>query len=165
VLEAARRDPTQLFIGVDPVAEAMAASANRAHREGLTNALFVIASVEAMPDELNGVADRVTVLFPWASLLHGVVRPEAAVLRALARIARPGATLEVVINRSALPCDEQGLAERYRAAGIIVGRMQWMSQSAYRTTWGRRVTHGSNALHVVATFGQSRASPLPQCQR
>ena len=64
MLDAARRAPEQLFIAIDPVAEAMAASANRACREHLDNVLFVVAAVEALPSELDGVADRITVLFP-----------------------------------------------------------------------------------------------------
>jgi len=130
----------------------MAASANRARREKLTNALFVVASIEAMPAELDGVAEHITVLFPWASLLDGVTRPNAETLAALARIARPDATLEVLINRSALRCDVDGLAQRYRAARIDVQRVEWVAQSRYRTTWGRRVTHRSDALHLRARF-------------
>jgi len=131
----------------------MAASANRARREKLTNALFVVASIEAMPVELDGIADRITVLFPWGSLLECISRPEPSTLAALARIARGDATLDVVINRSAASLDVDGLAQRYRATGIAVERLEWVAQSPYRTTWGARVTYRSDALHVAARFG------------
>ena len=140
----------------------MAQAANRAQREGLHNALFVVASVESLPTELDGIADRVTVLFPWASLLDGVARPDPVTLAALARVAQPAATLKVLINRSALRCDVDGLDVRYGAAGIDVERLEWVSHSPYRTTWAKRVTHRSGALHLHATFGGTRPRPLPR---
>lgn len=152
MLDAARREPNGLFIGVDPVAAAMAASSNRARREGLTNALFVVASIESMPVELTGVADRVTVLFPWGSLLLGVTQPDPRALATLACLARSRARLDVAINRSALPFGAEHLAERYRPAGIVVKRLDWVVQPPFRTTWGQRVMHGSDALHLYARF-------------
>ena len=136
----------------------MAASANSAHREGLNNALFVVASVAAMPVELDGVAAQVSVLFPWGSLLEGVSRPEPRALAALGRVARDRASLDVVINRSALRFGVDGLAERYRRVGIAVDRLDWISASPYRTTWGKRVTFRSDALHIAARLGESSST-------
>jgi ubiquinone/menaquinone biosynthesis C-methylase UbiE len=153
VLDAARRDPSRLFVAIDPVAESMAASANRARREHLDNALFVVAAVESLPCELVGVADRITVLFPWGSLLAGVAKPVPNVLAALARIARPDATLEVLINRSAEPDDITDLADRYRRSGFEVDRLERLSEPPYATTWGKRVTHRSEVLRLTARIG------------
>jgi hypothetical protein len=126
----------------------MAPAANRARRERIDNALFVVASIEALPAELDGAADRVTVLFPWGSLLEAVTRPDVS---ALARIARLGATLDVVVNRSALPIGTEQLAARYRTA---VRQLDWVAHSPFHTTWGRRVMHGRDALHLRARFSR-----------
>jgi len=153
VLDAARRDPLNLFIAVDPVAEAMAASANRARRERLDNVLFVVAAVEALPPELDGVADRVTVLFPWGSLLTGVARPDPAVLGSLVRIARARAALDIVINRSAQQHAADGLTAPYAAAGIEICSVERTTTVPYATTWGKRVGFRTDVLHVQARIG------------
>jgi 16S rRNA (adenine(1408)-N(1))-methyltransferase len=68
VLAEAAADPHRLVIGVDANAagmvEAARRAAGRASRGGLPNALFVVAAVEALPPELDGVADLVTAHFP-----------------------------------------------------------------------------------------------------
>jgi 16S rRNA (adenine(1408)-N(1))-methyltransferase len=51
----------------------MAESSRRASRGGPPNALFVVAAAEHVPAELAGVADELTILFPWGSLLRGVL--------------------------------------------------------------------------------------------
>jgi SAM-dependent methyltransferase len=71
VLVRAAADPRALVIGVDPVAAAMAESSRRGARSG--NVLFVRASAELPPVELIGGVHELTVLFPWGSLLHGVL--------------------------------------------------------------------------------------------
>jgi 16S rRNA (adenine(1408)-N(1))-methyltransferase len=49
--------------------EASRRAAGPARKGGLDNALFVLAAAEAPPAELWALAARVTVLFPWGSLL------------------------------------------------------------------------------------------------
>lgn len=77
VLERARREPDSLVIGIDASAAAMAESSLRAARPvrkgGLPNALFVVAPAERLPPELAGIADEVTITFPWGSLLRAAL--------------------------------------------------------------------------------------------
>jgi 16S rRNA (adenine(1408)-N(1))-methyltransferase len=84
VLAAAAAEPDRLVVGVDASAAAMAEASRRAARRpdrgGLPNALFVVAAAEALPPELDGLADLVTVHFPWASLLRGLLTADPAVL-------------------------------------------------------------------------------------
>jgi len=52
----------------------MAEASRRADRRGPSNALFLAAGVETLPaSPLTGSADLVTVMFPWGSLLRGVL--------------------------------------------------------------------------------------------
>src|SRR5688572_26206092 len=80
VYEAARLDPEALYIGLDPDADAMAEYAYRAGRKpargGVENLLYVVASIEQLPVELESIAHQVHVNFPWAALLRGVILPE-----------------------------------------------------------------------------------------
>lgn len=157
---AARACPSRLFIGVDANGAALAERSRRAaakpSRGGAPNALFVRASVDALPEELAGLASRVTVLFPWGSLLRAVVAPEGAVLEGLAAIGRPGARIEIVFaamlerERAAAaasgipPLDEAHLARLPRAyaeAGFDVAvRPSPREEIAERgTTWAKRL--------------------------
>jgi 16S rRNA (adenine(1408)-N(1))-methyltransferase len=84
-----------LAIGVDAHAASMGEAARRAERRRTTvpNALFVVAAAEAIPRELEAIADLVTVLFPWSSLLRGLVTGDGPVIDNLASICRPGGEL------------------------------------------------------------------------
>ena len=68
MLATTAAEPDRLVIGVDANAAAMIGAAWRAaarpNRGGLPNALFVVEAVEALPAELNGVADLVTAHLP-----------------------------------------------------------------------------------------------------
>src|SRR5438105_2511327 len=80
----------------------MAESSRRASRSaskgGRPNAIFVAAGVETLPVELRGIADLVTVSFPWGSLLRGALGLDPSVAERLsALIARDG-LLEFAIS-------------------------------------------------------------------
>jgi 16S rRNA (adenine(1408)-N(1))-methyltransferase len=164
VYESARRDPASFYIGVDPDAAALAEYAYRASRKpargGVDNAAFVIASVEQLPVELNGLAALVRVNFPWGSLLRGLLEPGQPVLEALARLAVDG-HFEIVLAYDpehdfgafageALPPLSEALIEAtlrpaYSAAGLQVDQYRRLTQDealAIPSTWGRRLLHG-----------------------
>jgi 16S rRNA (adenine(1408)-N(1))-methyltransferase len=101
VLAAAAAMPTTLVIGIDANAASMAERSRRAagptRRGGLANALFVLAAVEAPPEELRALAARVTVLFPWGSLLRGCLGEDASVAEGITRLVAPDGTLELLL--------------------------------------------------------------------
>ena len=76
----------------------MIPSARRCARAGLTNALFACASAEHPPAELLGLADEVHVQLPWGRLLSGVVLGSEEIVSGLRALARPGASLRVVVG-------------------------------------------------------------------
>jgi hypothetical protein len=131
----------------------MAPAANRARREHLVNALFVVAAIEAMPAELVGVADGLTVLFPWGSLLRGVARGEGPVLATLARLATPGATLDVVINQSAAErasVESAEMVRAYETVGFRIELLENVTSVPFTTSWAKRVAHHAEVLHMRA---------------
>ncbi|HEX2173912.1 MAG TPA: class I SAM-dependent methyltransferase [Dehalococcoidia bacterium] len=91
-----------LVIGVDANAASMAEASRRAakstRRGGLPNALFVVAAAESLPHDLDGLADAVTIHFPWGSLLRGLLSADVALLQALARVTRSGAAVTVLLS-------------------------------------------------------------------
>ena len=160
MLAAAAAEAERLVVGVDASAAAMAEASRRAARPGgrggLPNALFVVAAAEALPPELDGLADRVTVHFPWGSLLRGLLAADPAILDGLVRVMRPGATLSMLVSSTARdrgagvgPIDQRSLAALavdYRRFGLEVTRVRPATPAdvaASRSTWGRRLGAGA----------------------
>src|SRR4029453_7667927 len=87
-LALAEAEPTTLVIGVDADAASMAETSRRAaRRAAVPNVLFLVASAEAPPSELLGLADEVRILFPWGSLLRGLLGHDERVARGIAALA------------------------------------------------------------------------------
>lgn len=141
-------------------------------RGGIDNALFLQGSLETLGEALNGVADRLTVNYPWGSLLRAVVLPEPASLAKLAVLAKPGAELDILVNMqplrdaalaarlgladAALTQDVSRLHRLYAQAGwtvksvgdvtgTLVRATQWGSQLHFagREVWGLRAVRSS----------------------
>jgi len=157
VLAAAAADPRALVIGLDADASAMAESSRRAARParkgGLANALFVVGAAELPPVELCGIADTVTVWFPWGSLLRGVLGLDDAAARGIASLPRPdGGLVDAFLSVTArdgldgvrvLDATVVGrLADAHRRFGLELVSAAPASIDdvrATRSSWGRRL--------------------------
>ena len=150
VLRAARAQPRALAIGLDANADAMRRSARMAARPaskgGTPNALFVVADACAMPTELQQLASEVRIVFPWASLLEGVLGRGDGMLARIASACRPGAEVRAwwsVTDRDAVddaPADAVRLA--WEAAGFTVQAIGLADASAVAATessWAKRL--------------------------
>jgi len=157
---AAATQADRLVVGVDANAAGMATASRRAaakpSRGGLPNALFVMAAVEALPEALDGVADLVTVHFPWGSLLRGLLGADPATMTGLTRALRPGATLQMLLSstvrdRGAGVAPIQAatlhaLAESYATWGLAVTQLRpatFADVAAAHSTWGKRLGAGT----------------------
>jgi 16S rRNA (adenine(1408)-N(1))-methyltransferase len=80
------------------MAEASRRAARRPRKGGLTNAVFVAAGVEMLPHELAGLADLVTVCFPWGSLLRGALGLDQGAAIAIARLVAAAGALEMAVS-------------------------------------------------------------------
>jgi 16S rRNA (adenine(1408)-N(1))-methyltransferase len=109
-----------------------------------------------VPPELDGLADRVTVHFPWGSLLRGLMAADPAVMAGLARVMRPGATLSMLVSSTDRdhgagvgPIGERvlaALASGYAHHGLAVTRVRPATPAdvaAARSTWGKRLGAGT----------------------
>jgi 16S rRNA (adenine(1408)-N(1))-methyltransferase len=156
VLHVARTSPTWFAVGVDACRDNL----RRASRRAPDNALYVIANALALPkEELGGMASKVTINFPWGSLLTALLDGEPVLVEGLLAIARPGATLEVRLNAGALA--EAGYAlesggARIRQAldegGFEVAcdlpRLDARDLRQCPTTWAKRLAYGRDR-HAV----------------
>src|SRR5215470_13310288 len=68
VCQSARQNPDRFYIGIDASPQALEKISEKICRKtakgGLPNVLFVQATVEELPSELDGVADEVHIHFP-----------------------------------------------------------------------------------------------------
>jgi 16S rRNA (adenine(1408)-N(1))-methyltransferase len=161
VLELAARQPATLVLGLDASAAAMVESSRRAaapaRRGGRSNARFVLAAAENPPPALAGVADLVTVRFPWGSLLRGCVGLDPAVAAGVAGLVAPRGTLEVLLAPSArdgledVPREVDGIVAAAAATFVSFGFDLEMGRAATReeiaasgSTWAKRLAAGRN---------------------
>lgn len=161
--------PNQLVIGIDANAASMAKASRRAARSakrgGLANALFVVSAAEALPAELDGVADALTVHFPWGSLLRGLLTANASILGGITRITRPGAPVALLLSLTERDnvaevgvIDERtfaALAPAYAAHGLTLldARPATREEIARsHSTWAKRLGAGANRVAWGVTF-------------
>lgn len=166
VLATATREPATLVLGLDANAASMAESSRRAARPprkgGLSNAGFLVAAAEAPPAELHGVANFVTVRFPWGSLLRGVIGRDDAVATGLASLVAPAGALELLVS----PMERDGLdgvpasadalvagaADAFAEHGFVMERAAALTPAEIRatgSTWARRLDRQATLIRLV----------------
>ena len=150
--------PDVLCAGLDPNAEGMAENAHRAGRKpargGRANCVYVAGSVEEPPAPLAGVAQAMTINFPWAALLAIVLgESDGATLRALGAFAAEDCVAQLLVNEvTDLPSVPSVTPEMLRervgldlaGAGFVIERCEWLeSEAQVRSRWGGRLIRGS----------------------
>ncbi len=100
IYELALKNPRTLCIGIDPVKSQMREYSVRCVRKKLGNALFLVSSIENLPDDFCGLADRVTIILPWGSLLGQILNPSKETAVKLENLLKPGGELEIVLGYS-----------------------------------------------------------------
>jgi len=126
--------PDVLFVGLDAIADNLRDASRRAP----PNALFGRLALEEAPGELAALADRLTVLFPWGSLLRAVALPEPGLLSRLRGLCKPGAEVRFVFEHAS---GVETLENVYREAGLALGgrEMSVEEARALPTTWAKKL--------------------------
>jgi 16S rRNA (adenine(1408)-N(1))-methyltransferase len=169
VLAHAAEHPDRFVLGVDAVAEPMQDASRRAARPagrgGLPNARFVVASLDALPAELDGVADLVTVHFPWGSLRAAAAGHDPDATARLVRLLAPAGRLELLIadgeRDAAAPLDPDAVVADYRALGVEIGEVRpatLRDAVAASSSWGKRLLRHPSAGRSAWRFGLGRPS-------
>ena len=148
-IRVARTTPDVFVVAVEPSLDTLRRAARELSRRPQPNIALIAAPVEQCA-ALHGVADEITVTFPWGALLRGVLGRDAAVLAALARLAKPGAFIRVLVSLTerdglgALP-SRTSLAPAYADAGwlgLTVGPATHDDVDAACSTWAKRLGAG-----------------------
>lgn len=158
----AREYGNVLAVGVDPDRNALQDAAKLAERKpargGAPNALYVAASAESLPAELQGAADWITIYFPWAALLRMILAGERQIADILNTLAAPRARLSIVLNAEAAPdgfkkpepsAVRKSLQVPLESIGLRITKSEWLDAAAAPpTTWGGRLVKGSGRAMV-----------------
>lgn len=174
----AKQRPSDLVIGLDPLAKSMRGMAVRASKKpsrgGVSNVIFVQASIEDIPgSELRGVADEVSVILPWGRLLEGILYDDVSVRDGLVALGHPGTRYTVVLNCEIwvertpqeyedLPEPtpeyvESVIAPRFSAVGLELDEVSYMSRQeidGIRSSWARRLAHGKAEPRFLLVRGR-----------
>jgi 16S rRNA (adenine(1408)-N(1))-methyltransferase len=135
------------------MAETSRRAARAPRKGGLPNLLFAVAAAERPPTELCGRVDEVTVLFPWGSLLRGVLGVEPAAAAGIAALLAPGGRIRALVSimdrdsaaadlRPLTEADRTALADRWARLGMSLAAFEHATAeeiAASGSTWARRL--------------------------
>jgi 16S rRNA (adenine(1408)-N(1))-methyltransferase len=148
VHQIARKHPDWFCIGIDACRENL----RKTSRNAPANALYLIASAQALPAALNKQASRITTNFPWGSLLKSLLEGNPALMAGLERLAKNEAKLEIRLNGGALaeagwPLDTgtRQIYENLCQAGWKIKPPTYLGDQDLRdfpSSWARRLAFG-----------------------
>jgi hypothetical protein len=144
----AERDPHRFVIGVDSCRENL----HEHSRAKLPNMLFVIASAQDLPHELNGLVTHITINFPWGSLLESLLAGDSKFMRGLQAISCARTSLDLRLNGGALAeagktleAGTDRIFYNLLGAGWQIERpsiMDARTLKQFPTTWAKRLAFG-----------------------
>jgi 16S rRNA (adenine(1408)-N(1))-methyltransferase len=101
----ALNNPDKLVIGIDPNHAGMKKLSLKGLRKpskgGTPNVLYVLASIEELPQELNGLVNQIFINFPWAGLLQKLLLADKEVWANLKRVCQAGALIDMLFGYDA----------------------------------------------------------------
>jgi 16S rRNA (adenine(1408)-N(1))-methyltransferase len=154
------------------MAEASRRAARSLAKGGLPNAIFIVAAAERIPREFHGVADDLSIAFPWGSLLRGTLALDEAAATGIAGLLAPGAKATATFSiedrdRLSLPRleidgERAALAERWSTLGLDVCAIRPVSTDELRdmpSTWARRLATGRDRSAWRLELEHRRGAP------
>lgn len=100
VYKMASTQPKTLVIGIDPAIKQVENFSRKCARNHIDNVLYVVGSIEILPKDLIGVADYLTVVLPWGTLLESIVNANSANMQNLKSLLKPEANFMFVLGYS-----------------------------------------------------------------
>jgi 16S rRNA (adenine(1408)-N(1))-methyltransferase len=133
--------------------------------------MFLLAAAEVIPSELHGIADLVTIRFPWGSLLRGCLGGDERVTAGIVSMLAPGGELELLLapaerdGLEGLPTERAAIAAaaahtftRFGLALVEAREASIDEVRALRSTWARRLLAGAGSDRRPVTLIRMRSS-------
>jgi len=158
----AEKYPEQFVIGLDTCRENLCEHS----QTKLQNMLFIIASAQELPNELNGLISHISINFPWGSLLESLLTGDSKLMRGLESISQATTTIHLHLNGGAMAENgttlEAGAEKIYsnlRGVGWQIESPTIMDRNALRSfpsTWAKRLAFGRDprAIQIKGHFAQ-----------
>jgi 16S rRNA (adenine(1408)-N(1))-methyltransferase len=163
VYDLAIKDPYTLFIGIEPTASNLYEYSKKANKNKLNNLIYVISSIENLEDDLNGLADKIYINFPWGSLLEVIVKDMTALLNKISLLGKIGAEFHFTfaystihepmeIEKRKLPILTEeylynNIKEIYSKAGLVVEsciNIKPLEVNRFGTLWAKKLFLGKS---------------------
>lgn len=158
----ADKHPDWFIIGVDSCRENLRENS----RIRVPNILFVIASAQNLPCELNNLVSHVTINFPWGSLLESLLAADAALISGLSSVSKQNAQIDIHLNGGAMLEAGTSLDAGAKVVYDNVNRSGWNLRNSYLmdhralrdfpTTWAKRLAYGRDprAIAISGVFAR-----------
>lgn len=154
VRRMAEQNKSAFFIGIDSCRENLRVYSHRK----LSNALFIIASAQSLPREVNGMVSDVSINFPWGSLIESLLNDDACLMNGLWEMTRPRATMVLHLNADALATSGWDLESGANQIERVLNAAGWKTRSLscldardlceIPTTWAKRLAFGRDPRAV-----------------
>lgn len=161
------------YVGINPNASQLRDYSKKAVRKKLPNVMFVVGSIELIPEELHDWAQKIYINLPWGSLLSGVVRAETSVVENIKKLFKNGGILEMVVGyhenlepseteRLKLPDLTENyinndLAKKYEEFGFSLQKVEKLKKSELKkieTTWSKKLSFSKDRDVFRVVFGK-----------
>ncbi len=98
VYKNALKNKNSLYIGLDPAEKQIQIYSKKANRRRLKNALYILGSLEKIPEELLSSTDKIFVNLPWGTLLEKIVRSNETYTKRLSKILKNDGEIEIIFG-------------------------------------------------------------------
>lgn len=102
IYRTAANHTKEFFIGIDANASQLEEISTKITKKpakgGLSNIIYLKASAEELPSELENLVDEVHIHFPWGSLIEGLVKADSQILNQIKMIMKDTAELHIQLT-------------------------------------------------------------------
>ncbi|HOM78363.1 MAG TPA: methyltransferase domain-containing protein [bacterium] len=178
VYKNAQKNRDTFYIGIDPIEKQLQKYSKKVIRKKLTNALFVISSVECLPKELENTANTVNIFLPWGSLLNYVANcnkdviknvknllfsnGEINILFGYAHQTEPTETERLDLEKLNESYIKEILIPNYEKLSLVCKKMEEISMEKlkkFETSWSKKLSFGKERPMFFLKFQVEAQKP------
>jgi|GEM_PF-272196 len=165
VYKLAKQNHENFYIGIDSNINGLREYSRRIYNKpakgGLFNIIYVLAYIENLPIELEGLADKIFINYPWGSLLAYLVNSDKKILKNITQISKQNAEISLLFNYSSkyepISMNKFGIVDissyhirkkmmpQYKKAGIIIKKFKKFSNEELQNScdfWAKKIAFG-----------------------
>lgn len=158
VHKLAKENPDRFIIGIDPAHKPLEKISlqldKKFEKGGVKNAFFVLANVEDLPHELDGLVNQVFINFPWGSLLKAIVLVDEKIWQNIKRICQPGGIIDLIFSYHPKDSDlpeidldyiKNNMLPKLEGFGFEKQELRQLEASElkdYPSSWAKKLAHG-----------------------